>query len=471
MTERERTQHITAALAQYATQSGTKETLRLPLRGSMTVEVIEVPLDLPVLNTDSFRIAPALEDHPKAQLVKSDPYGFETQAIVAELVRGAHRQAEELKGNLKTDGQDQPGVITRKGKLLNANTRCVLLRELHREGDYPRGTIRVAVLPGDVTQPEELQLESILQKQREYKDEYNLVSELMMLDKLHRGANMTPLAIAKQQRIRGGEARVRELLNVLILMDRARKLTDPVLPLSAFISKKDQTQNWVELLRTTTELDQKEGTRAGDAHVRRWLLTFYAGHGSVHKLRFAKGEWVEELVLPELSDRAESGDSAAAQILDGVRESVATASNDVVPVPDGLSFLGDDDDVAGQPEGEAEVGALLNLVAQMKASGDGDVELPSGAVVGGDEIREVLAPVVKRALDEVKRRAAAGDQLEKPIVMLTEAQKKLSDVYVALEDVIEEPEFASRRDHAVVLAESVSELVDQILELLDAEVD
>jgi len=46
-----------------------------------------------------------------------------------------------------------------------------------------------------------LDLEAVLQKQKEHKDEYNLVSELMMLRTLPTDANMTEQQIARRQRL------------------------------------------------------------------------------------------------------------------------------------------------------------------------------------------------------------------------------------------------------------------------------
>ena len=84
-------------------------------------------------------------------MIEADPYSPAAQRIVAELVRDSHRSAAALKDSL-IDGQDQPGLITRKGKLVNGNTRCVLLRDLRAEGRITNSTIRVAVLPSDVVE-------------------------------------------------------------------------------------------------------------------------------------------------------------------------------------------------------------------------------------------------------------------------------------------------------------------------------
>lgn len=160
--------HITKALDEQRQRPGGGESTTLFFRGKRELfPVIELPLTVPTLRARSFRIAPLLEDHPKRDAVEQDPESDDAQAVVAELVAKAHRYKEGLKESLHVDGQDQPGVTTRSGKLINGNSRCVLLRELVHEGTiHSSTTIRVAVLPSDTSNREELDLESTLQGSR-----------------------------------------------------------------------------------------------------------------------------------------------------------------------------------------------------------------------------------------------------------------------------------------------------------------
>lgn len=464
MTDASRQQHILQALRQHnEQQGGTRDTLRVPLRGYRVLEVVEVPLNLPALNADSFRIAPLLEDHPRAHEVRRDPYSPEAQEIVAGLVRKAHRHADELKESL-IDGQDQPGVITRNGKLINANTRCVLLRELGREGKIPSTTIRVAVLPADVTGAEELELESVLQKQKEHKDEYNLVSELMMIKKLHEGAQMSDAAIARRLRISGGTRRVADLRAVLDLMERARYLTTTPLPLAEFIGAQDQRQNWLELLGRVNGVDADQGRQAGDDHIRRWLLAFHLGQDSVHRLRNAVGPWVEKDVLGDLAE----GDGVAASVATAVNTppaASATSQSDA-PLLDGLHLLGEEP--APDPHADSvAVQRLLDLAVDTKRAGDGDVTLPDGEKVPAPDVRETLNRSVVRGLDAVRRRAAAGTRLNRPGNGLTQARNGLRDALDALDEVVDDPEFGVHRDNVVGLVDEVTTLVERVSAVLE----
>lgn len=461
MTSVNRQQHIAEALNEYALRSGTKDTMRVPLRSGpgMLLEVIDVPLDLPVLNAESFRIAPALAEHPMADIVHADPNSAAAQRIVTELVRASHRQANELKESL-IDGQDQPGLITRKGKLVNANTRCVLLRELRAEGKITDSTLRVAVLPSNVTEPEELELESVLQKQREHKDEYNLVSELMMLKKLHEGAGLSDAAIAK--RLRGRTAqRISDLRAVLDLMERARRLTEPPLPLSEFISDRDQAQNWLELLAKVRETDPREGRPAGDAVISRWLIAYILGFNSVHKLRHASGPWIETEVLPDLAE----GHKVSVTIADVAAIPIEPQILEETDQPAGLDLLGDEPSPAPGADATA-IHRLLNLTVSAKRAGDGDVELPTGDVVAASDVREALAGSVGRGLAATKRRSLAGSKLQRPAFGLSQARSGLKDALDALDEVSDQPEFASQRENVLLLVDEVTNLLDRIVEEL-----
>jgi hypothetical protein len=456
MTEANRDQYIAQALSQYNQQAGPRDTMRVPLRGGMLLQVLELPLDLPVLNAESFRIAPALAEHPQADLIRADPYSASAQRIVAELVRSSHRFADDLKESL-VEGQDQPGLITRGGKLINGNTRCVLLRELRAGGRITTSTIRVAVLPSDVVESQELELESVLQKQIEHKDSYNLVSELMMLKKLYEDAGMTDAAIARRLRM-GSAQRVTDRRAALDLMERARRLTEPALPLTAFINERDQAQNWLELLSRVREVDQREGRSAGDLVIGRWLIAYILGFNSVHKLRHAQGAWVETDVLPDL---AEGGDIAA-----------TIAETATAPVPEqaeptrrpaGVDVLGDEPPPSPDADSTA-VQRLLNLAVAASRAGDGDVTLNGGEAVPAADVRESLTASVSRGLAASRRRSLAGSRLQRPAYGLTQARAGLRDALDALDEVGDLPEFSSHRDNVLVLVDEVAELLDKVTE-------
>ncbi|HEX8080855.1 MAG TPA: hypothetical protein VF557_11635 [Jatrophihabitans sp.] len=484
MTEASRVQHVAQALAAISASSAPKETLRIEISGSsQLLPVVEIPLDVPVLNAQSFRIAPQLADHPLAAEIAKDPNSAESQRAVAELVRTSHRYAEALKDSLKDDGQGQPGVITRSGKLINANTRCVLLRELRDEGLSKIATIRVAILPVDFTNEQELELESVLQKQREHKDDYNLVSELMMIKKLHDDAKMSDAQISRLLRL-GGDAKVRELRAALVLMERARRLVGSTpLPLSEFVSEQDKKENWLGLLSRVRGIDASEGRAAGDDHVRRWLIAYLSGWDSVHILRHAVGDWVEADVIADLATgntTAVSVSAAATTVSATAGPTVGddpsatskpgadTASSPAAPAagapagdPDGLDLLGDEPDT---PRGASTltVQRVLDITVAAKNGGEVNITLPDGTTAPAADVRAALSESVKRGLDAVKRRQAAGSRIRRPATSLTQARNNLRDALDALDEVGDDAGFLAIREETVALADDITGLLSEI---------
>ena len=465
MTQASREQHINRALQQYREHhDSVRPSLQAPIRDGAVLEVINLPLDVPVLNTNSFRIAPRLADHPSRDEVLADPDSAKSQAIVAQLVRDSHRQAADLKDSLRDEGQDQPGVITRKGKLLNANTRCVLLRELVDEGRLPASTtLKVAVLPADITTSEELTLESVLQKQREYKDEYNLVSELMMIERLYSGANLSDAQIAKSLRYKRA-SRVKDLREVLHLMERARYLPHPTLPLSHFVSDRDQTQNWLELLKVVRLLDEQQGRESADIHIMRWLIAFTAGFDSVHRLRPAQGTWVEEGLLKDLSE----GSGAGAAVATAAGVTPPETSESVGSDPVGLDHLGAD------PEPDAGANAeivrnVLNITLKAKKAMGAPVTLPDGRAVSSADVLDAVQSGVERTLDTLKRQQADGNRLTRPLSLLGTAERALTDARNSLDDVIDDSEFEPQRPALILQIESIAALLDELNSALDVD--
>jgi hypothetical protein len=467
MTLSSRRSHIEKALAEYREEpAGSGETTRVPFRGSSTVlKVIEVPLDIPILNADSFRIAPELADHPGRQTVLDDPESDAAQQIVADLVRASHRNADALKESLLIDGQDTPGVITREGKLINANTRCVLLRDLVADGLMPAASLRVAVLPSDITNSEVLGLESVLQQQQEFKDEYTLVSKLMMIEKLHAEGGMSDRQIAASLREKKGAERIADLREVLVLMERARRLTSTPRPLSAFISKKDQTQNWLELLYQVREVDRLRGRLAGNEVIRAWLIAFYAEFDSVHQLRNVRGggDWIQRDVLPLLRD----GDATAAQ----VAAAIDAAGSDDPASEDrferasrlGLDLLTGSDEkptstITHKPD--PAVQALLDLVSVIGSEPEGVVELPSGIEVAADEVKSAVQRSVEEGIKAVRRRTAGANKLQRPQTLTASAAQGLRTAAEVLDEVLSEPEFA-------ILAPALAEAIAETQQALD----
>jgi len=170
--EEARAQSIRTALAAAEKRSDV-ERVRIAWKDTdLMATVVEIPLSSVVLNHRSHRIRAQLESSPRAEFVRRDPFSNEAQDVISELLRDTGR-FDELRDNLKDRGQLDPGVVTHTGLLVNANTRCVALRELRKRH------IRVAVLPEDATEEEIDRLELRLQMKRDFRRDYTFTNELL----------------------------------------------------------------------------------------------------------------------------------------------------------------------------------------------------------------------------------------------------------------------------------------------------
>lgn len=166
-------------------KAGDQRTLTIEFRGQPEIlPVISLPVDCLVLNPDTHRIrAQKSLDPVRETALENDPYGEVAQGYLQHLlsrdpVNPEHEDTsfKELKESLNEYGQEEPGIVTRAGVLVNANTRCVALRELGKR------EILVAVLPSDAAEADTESIELALQLRKEHKRDYSFVNSLLAID-------------------------------------------------------------------------------------------------------------------------------------------------------------------------------------------------------------------------------------------------------------------------------------------------
>ena len=176
---------VAERLRALSTSLEAKQTATIEWRGRQTyVQVIDMPVNLVSYNPDTHRIRSQRSlDSSREAALESDPFGQTAQGYLHHLLRGNPQDpAQEdptfaaLKESLAEHGQEEPGIITRAGVLVNGNTRCAALRELGREH------IRVGVLPEDTGDEDIRAIELSLQLRKEYKRDYSFVNFLLAVD-------------------------------------------------------------------------------------------------------------------------------------------------------------------------------------------------------------------------------------------------------------------------------------------------
>lgn len=181
-----------------------QQTATIEWRGQRrSLPVIDMPLGLVSYNPDTHRIrAQRSLDSVREQTLVDRPFSETAQNYLRDLLKGApddpgHEDPTftALKESLAEHGQEEPGIITRAGVLVNGNTRCAALRELGFE------SIRVAVLPPDAGEDDIRTVELALQLRKDFKREYSFVNFLLAIDE-RVAAGHSPGVIMSDFRIR-----------------------------------------------------------------------------------------------------------------------------------------------------------------------------------------------------------------------------------------------------------------------------
>ncbi|GII94865.1 transcriptional regulator [Sinosporangium siamense] len=164
---------------------GLQESLTIEWRGQPRhVEVIDIPVESLYYNPATHRIRAqrSFDSEREAELL-SDPWSDVSQDYLAHLLKSLPADPAkedptfiELKESLKEFRQNEPGLVTRDGILVNGNTRCAALRELGVR------SIRVGVLPESCTWADISTVELSLQLRKEHKRDYSYINHLLAID-------------------------------------------------------------------------------------------------------------------------------------------------------------------------------------------------------------------------------------------------------------------------------------------------
>lgn len=232
-----RTQMIQSELDAYKSRND-NSTYALEFRGaSINLEVIAVAPQYLLLNHNNSRLTAQLQDHPKRKLVEENPTSPEAQEVIKGLL-AATDKFSDLKEQLVNQGQQQPGLVTRDGLLINGNTRAAALMA----ANIP--AIKVAVLPENVTALDLLEIEMSLQMRRLIHQDYSFTNELLFM-KRYVDAGHEHDQLAKQMGwFRRGKQKVQQHMRFLHMIEEVRGLSgDSHLPYSIFDAKKQHLKD------------------------------------------------------------------------------------------------------------------------------------------------------------------------------------------------------------------------------------
>ncbi|MEU9243511.1 hypothetical protein [Streptomyces sp. NPDC048385] len=183
---------------------GTRETATVDWNGQQIhVDVIDLPLGGLYLNPGTHRIRAQRTHKPdQDRNLDKDPFGEAGQKYLTSLLKARPSNPDlrdpdfdKLKEDLNQFGQNDPGLVTHHGVLVNGNTRAVALRELGKQ------SMRVGVLPSSFTQADIDAVELALQLRQDQRRDYSYINRLLAMEE-QAALGRTPEQIAKEFRIR-----------------------------------------------------------------------------------------------------------------------------------------------------------------------------------------------------------------------------------------------------------------------------
>ncbi|MFH8557160.1 hypothetical protein ACH4GP_31190 [Streptomyces celluloflavus] len=194
---------IKKRLEEVKSSGGTRETVTVDWNGQpLNVEVVDLPLSGLYYNPATHRIrAQRTYDARKDKVLDADPWGQEGQDFLRSLLQAEPADPtrrdpafDKLKESLEGYGQNDPGLITHQGILVNGNTRAAALRELGKV------SMRVGVLPESFTWADINAVELSLQLRKDHRRDYSYINRLLAMEE-QASLGRTPEIIAKAFRI------------------------------------------------------------------------------------------------------------------------------------------------------------------------------------------------------------------------------------------------------------------------------
>jgi hypothetical protein len=412
------------------------ETLRVPWRGSQQkMPVIQIRISAVLLNPRSHRIKAQLESDPKsAKLIESDPESDEAQEVIAKLLRET-AGFEALKQNLKDEQQKDPGIITRGGLLVNANTRAVALRDLGIE------YIEVAVLPSDA-QPEEIyDLELDLQVAQDYRTDYTFTNELLFIDDMITKLNRDEESVAcrlrwatptKASSLKTGAEKVRRYVRHLALIREIQDLSGSKIPITYF----DDATQALQEFDTAYEALRDTNPAAADRLKNGRILGLLVDLG-YDRQRMVNSDWMESHLQEAFSEN-----DFLAPLISPILAQAGQAGGESVEEPSDFDlFPAPDSDVDAH---DVHV-VVTALVDALSTSADEEfLTLPS--VQGSmryprEQVKAAVYDAMRTAAEDAKAAARAGNALALPAELISEAASRLNKARDAFNAVKDLPEF------------------------------
>jgi hypothetical protein len=287
MSQNFRKEAITNALDAYKS-NGVTRTETIEYRGvPRSLEVITISPEVPLLNPDNSRLRAQLLEHPQHSLVATDPTSPEAQKVLASIL-SATEKFEDLKRQIVDFRQQEPGIVSRDGLLVNGNTRLAAIRALGLPG------FDVAVLPADATSDDFFEIEMALQLRKLVHQDYTFTNELLLVDSYLSRTQNEQATINAMQWKREGRKKLRLYQGYLALIQDIRSL-NPNLKYEFFDKRAEFVKNLHDEYNKLSEHSPLEAEKLKNTR----LMGLFLGLNK-DEIRETDEFFLENVILPEI---------------------------------------------------------------------------------------------------------------------------------------------------------------------------
>lgn len=366
---------VEARLREQHQKGGVAETLTVEWRGApLHIQVIDMPLSSLVYNPETHRIRAQRSYDPKRDaILAADPWSQESQDYLRYLLTirpsdPEHRDPDfdKLKESLDEHKQNEPGLITHEGVLVNGNTRCAALRELNTTSN-----MRVGVLPASCTWDDINDVELSLQLRQDKRRDYSYINRLLAIEEQRNQLNRDLTVIAKAFRTdtKSVERDLWVLAQLRDLIARSKIGAGPSLRL---MDLERSQEKLAELYRAYDKEQAKNKERADllkEARLAAIVLDF-----AKTDIRYIEPDFQSRYLDKVLPEEFKSGGSAAPTTvtIPGLNRDVKAAGANVLAAR-GLTdrlLQAKAVEAAGEQVAPAEHAAALEVIASFKGAFD-----------------------------------------------------------------------------------------------------
>lgn len=282
-----RTEAIANAIDAYRA-NGLTRTETIEYRGvSRDLEVITISPEVPLLNPGNSRLRAQLLEHPGHSLVATDPTSPEAQKILSSLL-SATEKFEELRRQIIDFRQQEPGIISRGGLLVNGNTRLTAIRDLGFQG------FDVAVLPEDATSDDFFDIEMSLQLRKLVHQDYTFTNELLLVDSHFTRTQNSQATINAMQWRRDGKKKFRLFQGYLGLIQEIRGM-NPHLKYESFDKRAEFIKNLYDEYTKIAEHSPADAERLKMTRIMGLFLGL-----NKDEIRETDEYFLDDTILPEI---------------------------------------------------------------------------------------------------------------------------------------------------------------------------